>query len=72
MKMARRKQSPELCSVDDVFCDAQTTKAIHVFVDGEGLWIPQSVVHDDSEVWKKGDEGTLVLHLWWAEKNGLS
>ena len=30
------------------------------------LWIPQSAVHDDSEVWKMGDVGELVVHNWFA------
>jgi len=37
--------------------------------EGKQLWIPKSVVHDDSEVWKKGDEGKLVVKAWYAEKN---
>lgn len=34
-------------------------------------WVPRSVVHDDSEVWKAGQpEGELVVNEWWAEKRG--
>lgn len=32
------------------------------------FWVPQSVIHDDSEVFKKGDEGKLVVMMSWAEK----
>lgn len=35
-------------------------------------WIPLSVIHDDSECYEDGTEGELVVHLWWAEKNGLT
>lgn len=41
------------------------------FDDGEERWIPQSVVHDDSEAWLAGDEGDLVVNRWFAEKEGL-
>ena len=33
-------------------------------------WIPQSQVHEDSEVWKVGDVGDLVVTGWWARKQG--
>lgn len=58
--------------IDDVECIRQTDKAILVLIDGEEKWIPQSVIHDDSEVWKKGDEGELVVQGWFAEKEGWS
>jgi len=34
-------------------------------------WIPKSAIHDDSEVWKTGQEtGALVIHGWLADKRG--
>jgi len=36
--------------------------------DGEEIWVPQSVIHDNSEVWKKGDVGILIVKEWWAKK----
>jgi hypothetical protein len=33
----------------------------------EPEWIPQSGVHDDSGVWKEGQEGNLILHDWCAK-----
>lgn len=52
----------------------ETEKALKVLLDGadEEMWVPKSCVHDDSEVWKKGDEGKLVVKTWFAEKNALS
>jgi hypothetical protein len=38
--------------------------------DGEEVWVPQSQIHDASEVWKKGDSGTLVVTEWIAIKKG--
>ncbi len=38
---------------------------------GKDRWVPKSVVHDDSYVWKTGNSGTLLVKRWWAEKNGF-
>ena len=37
------------------------------------IWVPKSVIHDDSEVFDDDEnaEGMLVLEDWWAEKSGL-
>ena len=37
----------------------------------KSIWVPQSQVCDESEVWKKGDEGTLIITDWIAEQKGL-
>lgn len=35
-------------------------------------WIPKSVIGEDSELWKTGQEpGTLTVEQWFAEKEGL-
>lgn len=57
--------------IDDVEVIAQTDAALLVLIDGEKHWIPQSHVCKESEVWKKGDEGKLVITAWIAEKKGL-
>ena len=33
-------------------------------------WVPQSQIHDDSDVWKEGDSGALVVTRWIAEQKG--
>jgi len=58
-------------SYDDVECIHETDDAILVVIEGDEYWIPQSQIDDDSEVWKNGDEGTLVITEWIAEKKGL-
>lgn len=50
---------------------AETVLALKVEVDGESVWVPKSVVDDDSEVYMKGNEGILVVQEWWAEREGL-
>jgi len=77
--MGRRDDEDEGVSFDDCEGKAESEKAVLVFADdadfdvtAEGRWVPKSVIHDDSEVFKKGDKGQVVLKTWWAEKEGLS
>ena len=60
-------------TIHDVECDGETDLAIHV-TDGTedfDMWVPKSVIHDDSEVYQKGDSGSLVVKGGWAQKNGF-
>jgi len=37
------------------------------------LWIPKSAIHEDSEVFAKGDAGgpgIFIMKMWFAEKQG--
>lgn len=45
--------------------------ALRIRFDGQEKWIPQSVIHDHSEVYAPGHRGTLVLKEWFAIKEGL-
>ncbi len=40
---------------------------LHDF-DRANVWVPKSVVHDDSEVQGEGDEGLLIVADWYARK----
>ncbi|MHA1286566.1 MAG: hypothetical protein ACTSPB_04080 [Candidatus Thorarchaeota archaeon] len=53
---------------------ATTGKAILVEADcfDEDEWIPLSQVDDESEIWSKGEEGTLTVSDWIANKKGLN
>ena len=57
--------------VGDFRCTRETDKAILVSDGTTELWVPKSVLHDNSEVYSDGDEGDLVVLEWWAEKNGF-
>lgn len=49
----------------------ETEKAV-LYVHGDNeTWVPKSVIHDDSEIWKRGEEGVLTVESWWASKNGF-
>lgn len=61
----------------DVVVKAESEKgsssdgALLCLIEGEEIWIPKSQITDDSEVYKIGTEGTLVITDWIAEKKGL-
>jgi len=51
----------------------ETERALLVEVEGEEVWVPKSVIDDDSEVYSvKSGAGTMVVRRWWAENAGLS
>ncbi len=63
-------------TIDDSECINETEKAIQITlgdcrIEGETIWLPKSQVHEDSEVWKKGQVGKLVVTEWIAEQKGL-
>jgi len=68
----------ETFTVTDAVCISETGIAILVQapffddVDGTGgeVWVPKSVVHDDSEVYTEGTDGDLVVVYWFAERRG--
>ncbi len=37
---------------------------------GDEQWVPQSAIHDDSEVYKPGTDGKLVVDEWFARSKG--
>jgi len=62
----------ETVRIEDCEIIKATDKAVLVRIGGEvEKWIPQSQIDDDSEVWKEGDKGDLVIKAWFAEKEGL-
>ena len=59
-------------SIQVELCTVETERAILCLrEDHEELWVPKSVIDEDSDVQGKGDSGTLVLAEWWAEKEGI-
>lgn len=60
--------------VDDAECIAETEKAILVRIKGrkDNCWVPKSQVTDDSEVFKYGDVGQLVVRTWFANQERLT
>ena len=60
------------CACGSVFETRSTKKAIKVdMIDVEDdQWIPKAVIHDDSEVFEDGHEGTLIIKGDFAEAKG--
>lgn len=55
----------------DVECERDTELSIFCSIDGEDFCIPKSQISDNSEVYKAGTEGELIITEWIAEKKGL-
>lgn len=54
---------------DAVSCNEDTDKALLCSKKGEkDFWVPKSMVHVNSEVYKVGTDGRLIMKGWWAEK----
>ena len=47
-----------------------TPAALVVVIDGKEHLVPQSQIHEDSEVFKPGTDGDLVVSRWLAEQRG--
>jgi hypothetical protein len=65
--------SDNIVKIKNVRCTRATAKAILVEggdLEESPIWVPQSQVHADSEVWKEGDVGALVVTAWFAEQRG--
>lgn len=63
-------------SLGEYECVHETERALKCVEVGsppeDAIWVPKSVVSDDSEVYKKGNIGELVVAEWFAEKEGLA
>ena len=65
------ERTEDLAEFEGIACDVDTPKAILVTVEGKQVWNPKWAVHDDSEVYKRGTEGRLVILQRIAEEKGL-
>jgi hypothetical protein len=56
---------------DDVEVIAETDMALLCAIDRRECWIPKSQISDNSEIAGMGDEGTLIINGWFADKEKL-
>lgn len=56
---------------EGIKCTGETEKAILVKIEGTRHWIPKNQVDDDSDVYKTGTDGTLIISEWIAKEKGL-
>ena len=62
----------EVAEFEDCTIISETEQAFKVKQDdGTMFWVPKSQVHDNSEVYRVKDHGTLTVNRWWAEANGM-
>jgi hypothetical protein len=60
----------EVAIIDFDACVKETELAICIEIDGDSQWIPRSLIDGDPP--EKGDgDGTILVALWFAEKEGL-
>jgi len=75
MLAMRFDEVDEFVRIEDVECLAETDRAIlcrSESWDGEKVWVPKSVLGEETEVGEKGDEGVLVVARWFAKKENLA
>lgn len=58
-------------TLEEVVAVHATADAVLCLIDSRQVWVPQSVIHEDSEVFEAGQSGKLVLMTWWAVREGL-
>lgn len=69
-RMPRNVEPP--VHLGEAECLRTTEKAILVRLEtGKEVWIPNSQVHDDSEVFALRHKGRLLITAWWARKEKL-
>ena len=56
---------------ENIKCTGETEKAILVKIDGKRHWFPKDHVDDDSDVYKAGTDGKLIVSEWIANEKGL-
>ena len=68
-------QIPEGCfDAPGTVCILKSPRGKAILVDmpniADNAWVPIAVIHDDSEVFDEGHEGTLIMYSDFAEKKG--
>lgn len=59
-------------SFEGVRAIRDTSAAVLVDVDGIEVWIPKSLIDEDSEVYKADTDGELIIPEWLATEKGLT
>lgn len=57
--------------LEDVECIRETDAALLCVIDGAEHWLPRSQLHDQSEIQREGDSGSITITAWLAETKGL-
>lgn len=66
-------EETEAVNLGPVVVKHETDKALLVRMEDQTeRWIPKSQIHDDSDVYRKNQDGELKVTKWFAEKEGLA
>lgn len=58
-------------TIKNVYAVRKTPKALICVIDDDEYIVPDSQITDDSEVYREGDDGDLVITDWIADKLGI-
>jgi hypothetical protein len=61
----------EVVEFENVEATKETDAALLCVIEGQKHWVPKSQIDDDSEVYKEGHTGKLIITQWLAEQKGL-
>lgn len=69
----RNDDAGDVVTFADSHAMRETEQALQCEIDGKLIWIPKSVIDDDSEVFDATDNkaGKLIVKGWFARKEGL-
>lgn len=56
--------------LEDVEVLNESAHALLIKLDGQTYWVPKNHVSDNSEVYKVGHSGTMIVSAWIAEQKG--
>lgn len=56
---------------EDVTALNETEMEVLCEIDGKQIWIQKLQIYENSEVQRNGDQGKLVIPLWFAKKKEL-
>jgi len=59
-------------TIEDAEAVGETPKGLWISASefDENVFVPYSQIHDDSEVYRVGHDGALVVNEWFAEQRG--
>lgn len=71
VKSDSRRGDVVYVEIEDVLAIKDTDYALCCLIDGNDVWVPRTVISEDSEVSEVNDEGILLIAEWWARDKGL-
>lgn len=73
-QVVRAETKIEYHTISECAVARETEKAVLVTnddFDDPGIWVPKSVISEDSDIQGEDDTGDLIVEEWFAKKEGL-